>query len=300
MAESTRFERARTSTLDVAYEVSGPDNGTPVVLLHGFPYDPRAFDDVVPKLVAARCRAIVPYLRGYGPTRFLSADTLRSGQQAALGRDLLDLLDARHRGPVDPWGDPDEVGFARLGAQCAGLPSDRRVAHAGRRRPVQPLRRLRRFVERLTALVTCGGYNIQDIAASARPAPPEQEHRLWYQYYFHTERGRAGLEANRHALGKLLWQLWSPNWRFNDAIYDRTAASFENPDFVDVVIHSYRHRFGYVPGDPDLEDVERRLPILSTYLGHAHVTDTYWYLSACPELMGLATQRLQRRWEDWP
>jgi len=108
-------------------------------------------------------------------------------------------------------------------------------------------------------LVSANGYNIQDIAGSVRPAPPEQEHRLWYQYYFHTERGRAGLAANRHALCKLLWQLWSPNWKFDDATFARSAASFDNPDFVDVVIQSYRHRYGYAPGDPALEAIEQRL-----------------------------------------
>jgi pimeloyl-ACP methyl ester carboxylesterase len=108
-------------------------------------------------------------------------------------------------------------------------------------------------------LVSANGYNIQDIAGSTKPVPPEQEHRLWYQYYFHTERGRAGLQANRREFCKLLWRLWSPNWRFDDATYDRTAASFDNPDFVDVVIHSYRHRFGYVAGDPSLEPIEQRL-----------------------------------------
>ena len=113
--------------------------------------------------------------------------------------------------------------------------------------------------ERVRGLVSANGYNIQDIAGSGKPAAPEQEHALWYQYYFHTERGRAGLTANRHAFCKLLWRLWSPNWRFDDATYERTAASFDNPDFVDVVIQSYRHRFGYAPGDPALESIEHQL-----------------------------------------
>src|SRR5439155_4103448 len=207
-------------------------DGTPVVLLHGFPYDPRAYDDIVPRLIAAGCRAIVPYLRGYGPTRFLSADTPRSGQQAALGKDLLDLLDALH--------------LPR--AALAGYDWGGRAACI-----VAVL-----WPERVRCLVSVGGYNIQDIAASATPGPPEHEHRLWYQYYFHTDRGRAGLEANRHALGKLLWQLWSPNWQFGSATYDQTAMSFDNPDFVDVVVHSYRHRYGYAPGDPGLEPIEQR------------------------------------------
>jgi len=176
---------------------------------------------------------IVPYLRGYGATRFLSANTPRSGQQGALGQDLLDLMDALKipRAVL--------VGFdwgGRGACVVAAL-----------------------WPERVRGLVVANGYTIQDIAASKMPAPPEQEHRLWYQYYFHTERGRAGLAANRHDLCKLLWKLWSPNWKFDDATYDRTAKSFDNPDFVDVVIQSYRHRFGYVAGDPALEPIERRL-----------------------------------------
>jgi len=207
-----------------------------VLLMHGFPYDPRAFDEVVPPLVAAGCRAIVPYLRGYGPTRFLSASTPRSGQQAALGNDLLELMDA----------------LKLPNAALAGYDWGGRAACV-----VAAL-----WPERVRCLVSATGYTIQDIAASAAPSTPEQEHRLWYQYYFHTERGRAGLEANRHDLCKLLWRLWSPNWKFDDATYERTARSFDNPDFVAVVIQSYRHRYGYAPGDPALEPIERRLAAL--------------------------------------
>jgi pimeloyl-ACP methyl ester carboxylesterase len=227
------IKRVRTATLDIAYEDSGPDRGFPVLLLHGFPYDPRCYDEVAPRLNAAGYRAIVPYLRGYGPTRFLSAQTPRSGQQAALGHDVLDLMDALNlpRAAL--------VGFdwgGRGACVVAAL-----------------------WPERVRCLVSCTGYTIQDIAASAVPASPEQEHRLWYQYYFHTERGRAGLKANRHDLCKLLWRLWSPNWKFDDAVYERTATSFDNPDFVEIVIQSYRHRYGYAPGDPALEPIERRL-----------------------------------------
>ena len=227
------IKRVRTNALEIAYEESGPADGYPVVLAHGFPYDPRAFDEVTPPLVSAGYRAIVPYLRGYGDTRFLSASTMRSGQQGAMGRDLLDFMDALNlRTAV-------LVGFDWGGrAACV----------------VSAL-----WPERVRGLVSCSGYTIQDIAASVKPAAPEQEHRMWYQYYFHTERGRAGLAANRHDLCKLLWNLWSPNWKFDDATYDRTAASFNNPDFVDVVIHSYRHRFGYVAGDPAFDSVEAQL-----------------------------------------
>lgn len=227
------LKRARTGTLEIAYEENGPATGVPVLLMHGFPYDPRCYDEVVPPLVAAGYRAIVPYLRGYGATRFLSPATPRSGQQAALGQDLLDLMDAL-----------DLPNAALVGFDWGG-----RAACI-----VAAL-----WPQRVRCLVSANGYNIQDIAGAVRPAPPEQEHRLWYQYYFHTERGRAGLAANRRALCKLLWQLWSPNWRFDDATFERSAASFDNPDFVEVVIHSYRHRYGYAPGDPALEGVEQRL-----------------------------------------
>ncbi|HEY3060071.1 MAG TPA: alpha/beta hydrolase [Chloroflexota bacterium] len=225
--------KLRTSTLEIAYEDTGPAHGDPVVLLHGFPYDPRAYDEVVPPLVNAGFRAIVPYLRGYGPTRFLSAGTPRSGQQAALGKDLLDLLDGLH---IDEAG---LVGYdwgGRAACIVAAL-----------------------WPKRVRCLITVGGYNIQNIAAASRPADPEQEYRAWYQYYFHTERGRAGLTQNRRELTRLLWRLWSPTWSFDDATFERSAASFDNPDFVDVVIHSYRHRYGYVVGDPALESIEQQL-----------------------------------------
>ena len=224
---------ARTPVLDIAYEEAGPPDGPPVVLLHGFPYAPRAYDAVVPILAAAGRRCVVPYLRGYGPTRFLSAATPRSGEQAALGQDLLHLLDALSIGRAVlagyDWG-------GRAACVVAAL-----------------------WPERCAGLVTCTGYNIQDIAAAARPADPEQEHRFWYQYYFHTERGRAGLAADRRGIARLLWRLWSPNWGFGEATFEESARAFDNPDFVDVVIHSYRHRFGYAPGDPALAGIEARL-----------------------------------------
>jgi pimeloyl-ACP methyl ester carboxylesterase len=219
--------------LEVAYQETGPAEGTPIVLLHGFPYDVWAFGEVTPLLAAQGCRVIVPYLRGYGPTRFRSPATPRSGQQAALGHDLLQLLNA----------------LALPSAVLAGYDWGGRAACI-----VAAL-----WPERARGLVSCGGYNIQDIAGSAVPQPPELEHRHWYQFYFHGERGRAGLAAHRRELGRLLWRLWSPSWTFDDATFERTAAAFENPDFVEVVIHSYRHRFGLVPGDPALEETERRL-----------------------------------------
>jgi pimeloyl-ACP methyl ester carboxylesterase len=219
--------------LRVAYEEQGSPDGTPVLLMHGFPYDVRAFDEVTPLLVAAECRVVAPYLRGYGPTRFRSPETLRSGQQAALAHDLLALMDA----------------LSIRSAVLAGYDWGGRAACV-----VAAL-----WPGRARALVTVGGYNIHDIPGSIRPHPPADEHRMWYQYYFHGERGRAGLEANRRELCEFLWRLWSPHWRFDAATYERTATSFDNPDFVATVIHSYRHRFGLAPGDPALEDTEHRL-----------------------------------------
>src|SRR5688500_9068201 len=206
------IKHARTSVLDIAYEESGPADGTPVFLLHGFPYDPRSYDQVVPLLSAQGCRTIAPYLRGYGPTRFLSADTMRSGEQAALGNDLRELMDA--------------LGIER--AFLCGYDWGGRACCI-----VSAL-----WPQRVRALVTGAGYNMHDVAGSAKPATAEQEYRSWYQYYFHTERGRAGLTQNRRGIAKLLWTLWSPNWRFDDATFETTAVSFDNPDFVDVVIHS--------------------------------------------------------------
>jgi pimeloyl-ACP methyl ester carboxylesterase len=227
------LKHVTAGVLEVAYEEAGTRDGTPVLLLHGFPYDVRAFDDVTPLLGARGCRVIVPYLRGYGPTRFLSAGTPRSGQQAVLGHDLLALMDA--------------LGVPR--AVLAGYDWGGRAACIA----------AALWPERALGLVSCGGYNIQDIAGSAKPQPPENEYRYWYQYYFHGERGRAGLAQNRRELCRLLWRLWSPSWRFDDATYERTAVSFDNPDFVEVVIHSYRHRFALVAGDPAVEETERRL-----------------------------------------
>jgi pimeloyl-ACP methyl ester carboxylesterase len=233
MAGAPAVKRIRTGMLEIAYEESGTADGVPVVLLHGFPYDPRTYDDVVPPLAAAGFRVIVPYLRGYGPTCFVAAETPRSGQQAALAQDLLDLLDA-------------------LGLRDAVL-----VGYDWGGRAACIVAAL--WPQRVRGLVSGCGYNIQDIAASPVPQDPAQEHRYWYQYYFHTERGRAGLQQNRRDLCRLLWRLWSPNWQFGDARYERSAASFDNPDFVAVVIQSYRHRFGYAAGDPALEPIERRL-----------------------------------------
>ena len=224
---------ASSSALDIAYETAGDPQGDAVLLLHGFPYDVRAYDEASKLLAAAGCRVIRPYLRGFGPTQFRSADTLRSGQQAAIAHDALDLLDA--------------LGIDR--ALVAGYDWGGRAACI--LAAIWP--------ERVAGLVSCGGYAIQDIAAAMRPLPPQAEHALWYQYYFHGERGHAGLAAHRREFCKLLWQQWSPGWQFDAQVYDQTAQSFDNPDFVEVVIHSYRHRYGLVAGDPWYEATERRL-----------------------------------------
>jgi len=233
---STRLEPLKhvgAGVLNVAYHEAGPSQGSPVLLMHGFPYDIHAYAEVAPRLAEQGCRVIVPYLRGFGGTRFLRPDTPRSGEQAALGADLLALMDA----------------LALPRAVLAGYDWGGRAACV-----VAAL-----WPERCSGLLTFNSCNIQHIASAMRPLPPASEHRLWYQYYFHSERGRAGLAADRRALCRLLWQLWSPTWRFDDATFERTAAAFDNPDFVEVVIHSYRHRFGLVDGDPAMAHIERRL-----------------------------------------
>ncbi|AMP15442.1 alpha/beta fold hydrolase [Collimonas pratensis] len=224
------LKQVDAGVLNVTYGEHG-DSAAPVVfLLHGFPYDIHAYEEVVPVLTAAGCRVIVPYLRGYGPTRFLSAATQRSGQQAVLAHDLLALMDA----------------LAIPQALLAGYDWGGRAACI-----VAAL-----WPQRVRGLVSVGGYNIQDIAGNARPQSPENELRYWYQYYFHGERGRAGLAQNRYEFCKLLWRLWSPNWQFDEETYRRSASAFDNPDFVEVVIQSYRHRYGLAPGDPAVEPTE--------------------------------------------
>ncbi len=223
----------RTPVLEIGYAEHGPAEGPAVILLHGFPDDIHAYDGVAGPLAEDGMRVLVPYLRGYGPTRFLDPTTPRSGQQAVLGADLRDFMDALGiRRAI--------LGGYDWGGRAACIVS-----------AVWP--------ERARGLVTVGGYNIQNIPASLAPASADQEMRHWYQWYFNTERGRAGLAANRRDICRLLWKLWSPNWAFDDATYDRTADSFDNPDFVDVVIQSYRHRHQNAPGDPAVEAIEEAL-----------------------------------------
>jgi pimeloyl-ACP methyl ester carboxylesterase len=222
--------------LNIAYYEEGPADGPAVMLLHGFPYDIHSFVDVAPFLAARGCRVIVPYLRGYGPTRFRDEKTPRSGEQAAVGADLMALMDA--------------LGVKR--AVFAGYDWGGRAACVA----------AALWPERCIGLVSVNGYLIQDIARAMVPQRPQREVALWYQYYFQLERGRAGLTANRRDIAGILWQQWSPNWQFDDATLDRTVAAHDNPDYVDIVIHSYRHRFGLADGDPKYADLQRRLAAL--------------------------------------
>jgi pimeloyl-ACP methyl ester carboxylesterase len=223
----------RTGVLEIAYEERGSATGVPVVCLHGFPDDVRAYDGVAASLAADGHRVLVPYLRGYGPTRFLDPASPRSGQQAAIGQDLFDFVDALGLDRVAvcgfDWGGRAACIFAAL------------------------------HPERTRAAVLIGGYSIQNTIAAPRPASPEAEYNAWYQWYFNTERGRLGLTQNRRPLCRFLWKLWSPTWRFTDDDYARTAASFDNPDFVDVVIHSYRHRNVNAPSEPRFVEMEKAL-----------------------------------------
>ena len=236
---SKRLEPLRTvdaGVLNIAYYEAGPTDGPAVMLMHGFPYDIHSYVDVAPQLAAQGCRVIVPYLRGYGPTRFLDPATPRSGEQAAMGADMMALMDALH--------------VQR--AVFAGYDWGGRAACVG----------AALWPERCIGLVCVNSYLIQDIAKAMVPARPEREVPLWYQYYFQLERGRAGLAANRRGITKILWEQWSPNWPFDEACLDRTAVAHDNPDYVDVVIHSYRHRFGLADGDPRYADIQQRLAAL--------------------------------------
>jgi pimeloyl-ACP methyl ester carboxylesterase len=233
MSQPPALKTIPTDTLEIAYEEAGPTDGKPVILLHGFPDDPRAWDGVLGPLIAEGFRTIVPYLRGFGPTRFLRPDTHRSGQQAALANDLGGLIDGlKLQKPIlagYDWG-------ARAACTTAVL-----------------------WPEKISGLVSIGGYNIESITQDRQPAPAHQEYKGWYQWYFQTERGKAGLAQNRRGICRLLWELWSPNWKFTDGQFDETARSFDNPDFVEIVIHSYRHRYGAATGDPSLAVIERQL-----------------------------------------
>jgi pimeloyl-ACP methyl ester carboxylesterase len=219
--------------LCIAFEESGNVDGTTVILMHGFPYDIRTYDEVTKHLLTENCRIIVPYLRGYGQTKFLSADTIRSGQQAALANDLIALMDSL------------SIQKAVVGGYDWGGRACCIVAAL--------------YPERIIGLVSMAGYNIQNIAKFSEPDTPEIEMLNWYQFYFHSERGRLGLTKYRKELCRLLWRNWSPTWKFDDETFEASAVSFNNPDFVDIVLHSYRHRYGLAKGDPKLEAIEQSL-----------------------------------------
>ena len=235
-SSSQRLEPLRhvdAGVLNIAYYEAGPADGPVAVLLHGFPYDIHSYVDVAPQLAAQGCRVIVPYLRGYGPTRFLDAATMRSGEQAAIGADLIALMDA--------------LSIPR--AVFAGYDWGGRAACVG----------AALWPERCIGLVSVNSYLIQDIANALKPAKAEREVPYWYQWYFQIERGRAGLAADRRSITRILWQQWSPNWQFDDACLERTSVAHDNPDYVDIVIHSYRHRYGLVDGDPRYADIQQEL-----------------------------------------
>jgi pimeloyl-ACP methyl ester carboxylesterase len=225
-------QTVRGGQLDIAYERHGNPEGWPVVLLHGFPYDPRCYDNVAERVADSGADVVVPYMRGYGPTTYLTPETFRSGQQAAFAQDLRDLitgLDLRR---------PIVAGFDWGGrAACVAA-------------MVWP--------ELVSGLVSVGGYNVLDNATMATtPEAPLSESRNWYQWYFHSERGRRGLDRYRREFTRQLWDEWSPSWPVPAGTFEKTAVSFDNPDFVATVVHSYRHRYGLAPGDPTHETIER-------------------------------------------
>src|SRR5437763_1280504 len=219
--------------LSVGYAESGPPEGAPIILLHGWPYDIHSFVDVAPLLASAGYRVIVPYLRGYGTTRFLSSETPRNGQQSAVAVDVIALMDAlKIEKPV--------IGGFDWGGRTADI--------------IAAL-----WPERCKALVSVSGYLIGSQQAGMTPLPPNAELQWWYQYYFATERGRAGYDKYRHDFSKLIWQIASPKWNFDDATFDRSAAAFDNPDHVDIVIHNYRWRLGIANGEAKYDELEKRL-----------------------------------------
>ena len=226
-------QRIAAGALDVGYIDIGPPDGRAVLLLHGWPYDVHSYADAAPALAAAGFRVIVPYLRGYGPTRFRSGDAVRNGQQAVLAVDAIALLDA--------------LGVDQ--AIVAGFDWGARTANV-----MAAL-----WPERCRAMVSVSGYLIGSQAAGQAPLPPEAERSWWYQYYFATERGRAGYAANRRDFARLIWRSASPAWHFDDATFERSAAAFDNPDHVAIVIHNYRWRIGLAAGEPELDALEQRL-----------------------------------------
>lgn len=232
-ANAAQIKMVQTPVLDIAYEEHGNNGTTPIILLHGFPYDVRSFDGVIPPLVQAGHRVLVPYLRGYGLTRLRDPAAPRMAEQAAIAQDLLDFADALGIGQFAVAG----FDWGNRAACIAAI--------------LQP--------QRFIGQVAIGGYSVQDTITPGRPAPAPFEALLWYQWYFNTERGVAGLESNRHDIIRYLWDTWSPSWNYTDEAYDRSAASFDNPEFVEMVIHSYRHRHVNAPGEERFLEIEREL-----------------------------------------
>ncbi|MBO9633971.1 MAG: alpha/beta hydrolase [Chitinophagaceae bacterium] len=233
-----KIKQIKTGTLDIGYAEAGPANGAPVILLHGWPYDIHSYTEVSALLAAKGYRVLVPYLRGYGSTRFLNASTLRNGQQSALAQDVIDFMDALKI-------DKAIIGGFDWGARTADI--------------VAAL-----WPERTVALVSVSGYLIGSQAANQKPLPPQAEQQWWYQYYFATERGQLGYAANRKEFSRLIWQTASPQWKFTDASFDQSAASFENPDHVAIVIHNYRWRLGLAKGEKKYDALEKKLASFPT------------------------------------
>jgi pimeloyl-ACP methyl ester carboxylesterase len=227
------IKTVRTDVLEIGYREAGESSAFPVILLHGFPDDAHAYDGVLPIVAKAGYRALAVYLRGYGPTRFRDPSARRTAEQAAIGQDVIDFADALRLSRF-------AVGGFDWGGRAAS------VAAA-----LHP--------ERVRAAVLVGGYTIQNTVQRGAPPSPETARLLWYQWFFNTEAGREALERNRRPLCRLLWREWSPTWRFSDDLFNLTATSFDNPDFVDCVVHSYRHRHLNAPGEPRFIDVEQRL-----------------------------------------
>src|SRR5215831_15396409 len=227
------LKQVDAGVLNVGYAEAGPANGPPVILLHGWPYDIHSFVDVTPMLASAGCRVLVPSLRGYGATRFLAAESFRNGQPAALANDLIDFMNAL------------KIEKAIL----AGFDWGARTADIA----------AAAWPDRVRALVSVSGYLIGSQDAGKIPLPPGAELQWWYQFYFATERGRLGYEKNRNDFNRLIWQLASPKWKFDDATFARSASSFDNPDHVDIVIHNYRWRLGLADGERKYDELEKRL-----------------------------------------
>ena len=232
-ADSANPRTVQTDALDIGYEEHGNPSGTAIILLHGFPYDVRSFDGVVAPLAAAGHRVLVPWLRGYGPTRLRDPAALRMAEQAALGQDVIDFADALRL-----------ERFALAGFDWG----NRAACIAAILAPA-----------RVIGQVSIGGYSVQNTVARGQPMQARQAAQFWYMWYFNTEQGAAALQANRHDLIRYLWDTWSPEWRYTDEAYAKSAPSFDNPEFVDMVVHSYRHRLVNAPGEPRFLELERRL-----------------------------------------